>query len=666
MVNEFGSIYAPKNPKSILESNPARTEIADKILSGYTNDLQRVKNDLANKNLNWEEVEALHPAAMAGYGKEALEIIMPAYEKTPFKNWIDLPPLLVRAANGYEGAQATFALLDKYKNNLEAIGMRKELLAGIFQIASHSDSKMRKESFDRAFFAFNQCNAFGKKFFSGTIDDSVDFETSKHIVDTMKSYAPSFDDLFLLKSVLLKCADCGEPQKVYELLSQHVNLEAYFLKHDNVTAFARNPKTAKKICTEHPPWVESRRLDTAFQASLLYGEQGSYAMQNIYHPSFFDDMILMPELTEAEKTKNLQRKGRIAAIFLALCETGFTNEAWDLAKKRIFSRFEKNTSYGAARVLSNFMPEKVWDMIASTPEQFNRGDLQFLTLSSASAQHKEVQLQNIPAIRDKKSEPIESLKAKWDDLFFTYNINPLIDSLLREENKGDRGPAQDAFFKVLKTLPPIEQFFILRSVTDIGTSSKNLWEGFRTGNFHTKMYKSGSVFEFLSGPLIKKESGVLFKHTIDSHSASAWQIAHDLGIPVAPIIRSYKQHENASRVYSRFCGFSCNVYEVLSCQAQDANTLTLIWEIFEKKNRILAALQQQNDLHICHGHPHVGNITVEYIEKEYFKKFENVNTIPWQKDKIIFDPTEYLKNKDAYEVVVRLIDWDRAKTLPKK
>lgn len=172
------------------------------------------------------------------------------------------------------------------------------------------------------------------------------------------------------------------------------------------------------------------------------------------------------------------------------------------------------------------------------------------------------------------------------------------------------------------------------------------------------LFKSGSGLSVLTGEL-----GGIMINTIKNNHYDVWQKVHDLGLPVAPILKKGigiidKKDESSVRVYSRFCGLNISEYVAMS----EDPIKELEW-LSEEVDAINTHLE---DLGIRHEHPHYGNFTIEFIDNEYFEEQlasgRNVNTIPYKAEKWSFDPKTYRNNPDKYQAVVRLIDWDAAKS----
>lgn len=137
-----------------------------------------------------------------------------------------------------------------------------------------------------------------------------------------------------------------------------------------------------------------------------------------------------------------------------------------------------------------------------------------------------------------------------------------------------------------------------------------------------------------------------------------WQLAHRTNVPVAPIIR-YRPNITGDviRVRSRYCGPS------LAMTLKDMSLqwpASFLWEVDTQKVAIALQLKQ---LGITHGHPHDGNFTVEFVRKEYYRQHKDqINDMPYHPQQVSFDPIEYLIDTEQWQIVVRLIDWDQARS----
>ena len=191
-----------------------------------------------------------------------------------------------------------------------------------------------------------------------------------------------------------------------------------------------------------------------------------------------------------------------------------------------------------------------------------------------------------------------------------------------------------------------------------GFFNKKILNIFRGGKFALEIEKTGSKLMIYRDKK-EKDGNIRITNQISAEAAQAWKKAVKNKIPVASYYDDWDKDNNQKLVFSRFCG--------LSLRSLDIKDKKLRKEIKQQKENIFEKL---NDNSINHGHDHDGNFTVEFVKKDYYQKYQdNINVMPFKDDEekakqndnpIIFDVDEYLKNRDQYEVVVRLIDWDQA------
>lgn len=171
--------------------------------------------------------------------------------------------------------------------------------------------------------------------------------------------------------------------------------------------------------------------------------------------------------------------------------------------------------------------------------------------------------------------------------------------------------------------------------------------------------KTGSgLHAFLSDKL-----GIVVNE-VPINSLDTWQLAHDLQIPVSPILKTGRQvpvtvaegqETVGKRVFTRFSG--SNVYEWLCAEGTPELAFFVDGEI--KK---IAAMMAEH--HIEHGHPHLANYTVEFVEKSWYEEQRaagmTVNTLPFDEQHFSFDVRKYRYEPNKWQPIIRLIDWDRS------
>lgn len=173
-----------------------------------------------------------------------------------------------------------------------------------------------------------------------------------------------------------------------------------------------------------------------------------------------------------------------------------------------------------------------------------------------------------------------------------------------------------------------------------------------------EIHKTGSaLFVYARRNPETKATEFTFVNDIPPMAAKTWLVAHQAGIPVAPILRRPVARKDGSvRVYSRYCGKTA-FYYVDNIQIPKEFRDWLRDEI----TRVTDELLRRG---IRHGHPHGGNFTVEFYRSEYYDRAreegKNPNQIPYSQNDVTFDLAPYLERPDAWMPVVRLIDWDQA------
>lgn len=206
-------------------------------------------------------------------------------------------------------------------------------------------------------------------------------------------------------------------------------------------------------------------------------------------------------------------------------------------------------------------------------------------------------------------------------------------------------------------------------------SMAKIWEGVANGaQFVGEIHKTGSELHIAGmgeNAYVKKETGepqefrpIIFLHRIPQASANVWKTVHDQGVPVAPIISIIPETNNQAVVVSRYCGLS-----VMDFETNFANTVSgnvLLNEIKKQVDQIVQTLAGETGVmeKVEHGHTHLANFTIECIDREYvdeqIKAGKNINTVSFDTKHFNFDPTKYLQSPQQWQLVVRLIDWDRA------
>jgi len=185
--------------------------------------------------------------------------------------------------------------------------------------------------------------------------------------------------------------------------------------------------------------------------------------------------------------------------------------------------------------------------------------------------------------------------------------------------------------------------------------SKGVLKMFEGNSFCLEVAKDGGRL-FLMRDL-KKTELITVVNELRTSSFKAWKKLHEQDVPVANIyehedIGQDKQGYSMTRVISSYGGQSLR-------------------EVKEQNIKIPEfVLSKENNLTISMGkfvtcseyqHYHDGNITVEFIDKEYYQEQleegYTVNTIRYDKDKFKYDFEKYVNDED-YECILRFIDFD--------
>jgi hypothetical protein len=175
----------------------------------------------------------------------------------------------------------------------------------------------------------------------------------------------------------------------------------------------------------------------------------------------------------------------------------------------------------------------------------------------------------------------------------------------------------------------------------------------------------------------RTETGKVFSYfvnRIDREARDAWLTLTAL-VPVSPVYKTEEGPKGKTEVTTRFCGPTIAFIESLldSNECKNLKGIDVMEEIIRQKQNILQTMWWNR---IVHNHPHPQNFTVELVRKKYLREsaqkyglrcryetdFLNpalVNKIPYREEEFSYDMTDYFKNPNEWQVVVRLIDIDR-------
>lgn len=256
---------------------------------------------------------------------------------------------------------------------------------------------------------------------------------------------------------------------------------------------------------------------------------------------------------------------------------------------------------------------------------------------------------------------------------------------------------QDSFSR----LSMQEQQFGLLALRQAGIFSEAAKDMLDSLPRYLPMAKTGSEF----GIFTRDISGVI-KHKLNKGSAEIWTglaDSVDPQIAVAPVLKTRRVDSEKELVYSRVCGIDmlCLLSNFFGYKrliedniliqprarrnpTEDTiNTLEDIQYISHDPmlNAIcmqaLNVIDRLNSLRLDHGHLHMRNFTVEWIEAHYLARHlngpdmfvsrngskvlqkPNVNNIGWSHDHFTFDPDEAMSLNKTWIPIVRVIDFDR-------
>ncbi len=399
-------------------------------------------------------------------------------------------------------------------------------------------------------------------------------------------------------------------------------------------------------------------LAASSQAEVIFNELQKTGIDLIERINFLNKCV---EAGKAEVVMNL-----------------IINESWDLSDNKFLSLLIKCVEGGQARVVTEELMKMSWDLKKNL-------FLELLRVCTKNGMAEEVgkELKEKEAELDVKNEKIFDLLitlevygfSGFEELLFSeeagYSEEEIeaaeekIKSIweeLAKETKGEipdlaKGGNLDKYLvEFIDGLSYQGLKFFNLIIEGEGLLSSKVLEiisrARKDKSWVASVHKSGSELR-----IFYKEGLITFVNDIKSSAAEMWQQAVDLKISVAPILKSTQRGEGKTRVYSRYVGLSVReVKDVIGGKSP-------LWRIIVRKRAEIMKSIHINE--ITHGHPHGGNFTVEFVRKDYLDqqgKDFNVNEVPCDPGVLSFNPVDYMKNPDEWEVVVRLIDWDSARS----
>ncbi len=326
---------------------------------------------------------------------------------------------------------------------------------------------------------------------------------------------------------------------------------------------------------------------------------------------------------------------------------------------------------------------------------FNRDELLtglqqmgFVAEAEIAGKNLPVTVESPPSTKVKAKPTLESLSAaqRGEDckkiekaqalLVETMQMDVLVPYHTKEMHQYSK--LMDQLKKVTSELGEPELKFINLMITRSGAFSETMakvWEGVANGTqFVGQIHKTGSELHvagmdenaFVPDALgqSKEFRPVVFLHRMNSDAAAVWQEVQAAGIPVAPVLSVIPESDNQTVVLSRYCG---NTLE--DWQKRLRSTVvgeSLVGAAQKQSEEIIKKLENAFAEHrITHGHTHEANFTIEGIDTEYvaeqMQAGKNINTIPFDSQKFTFEPTAFVREPEKWQMVVRLIDWDRGK-----
>ncbi len=257
--------------------------------------------------------------------------------------------------------------------------------------------------------------------------------------------------------------------------------------------------------------------------------------------------------------------------------------------------------------------------------------------------------------------------------------------------------------KYLLALTPTQQQFAVMALEQYGLLSQISQDYLEQLPSKITILKTGSDLEILA----RRHVGVM-RHKMSADSAGVWIALadeHDSPIAVAPVLKTNSPQEGLRVVYSRVCGESLKnvlayhlgldtfsfdigiIFDRSDRVGLNTEKLESALYLFGDENEMLRIICQQTlqifsalkEKGVVHGHEHLDNFTVEFIEREYLENHLNsagatvrrgadwikqpptINNVPWSDEHFTFDTIAVQKDMEKWVPVVRLIDFDQAR-----
>ncbi len=232
-----------------------------------------------------------------------------------------------------------------------------------------------------------------------------------------------------------------------------------------------------------------------------------------------------------------------------------------------------------------------------------------------------------------------------------------------EQNEDTEGTEESEGGSVVEQMTYTEKMFLMLIAKRYGSLHPLVLDLMQSPNKPVKLEiaKTGSKLEIFTGD--PRFRGIII-NTVPETSAQVWMNLVDAAeetkddepiVYTAPVLKDGVEVDSRNvKVRSRFCGFTLVALEEIY---KDEPWIANLRQMFDQKmEETLDILTKKG---IDHGHPHLGNFVIEFVDKDYLKT-QNPNRLAFDQENITFDPNEWAKNPDRYVPVIRLIDFDRA------
>lgn len=415
------------------------------------------------------------------------------------------------------------------------------------------------------------------------------------------------------------------------------------------------------------------RTNKAIQIWQLFS---NYDLSTIDESFFFDWQLVIAYLIDAGLIDLIWPKirSRLAVVrqTVELSNSIFKTKYGTILLNCFFPEFS-NADKQDLRILSSAIRSglavEVWSMIGDNISKFSQSDQASLLYNLALAdmvdvvweQLKTMQMEELDHYRNavrvcaRKNKEALLISILFQLKISLGNLDKVANFNISNEELDE---ALANYRELIEDLSFPELLFFNLLITGNGLMNKRvLLALIRLGRFAFEINKTGSrliVVRTISGQLV-------LVNEISNDATNNWQLLSSgtenyLPIPSAPILRTKILNRETIRVFSRFCGLAIANISLGSLPTE------VVIEIDRQKQKILKNLEERK---ISHGHTHDGNFVVELIKKEYFLLhggWKAINTMPFNADYFSYEMKQTTNWQD-WQVVVRLIDFDRATSL---